>query len=311
MNFFWNKFYHIGAGEYTRDAIVNVTIASLYEIVIKYSLGKLLNHQRLVEFSTTNDWKNEKSSDANEINDADCDDEDDETNVDDDEDDGDADDDNTILMKRQTTNLKKNEPIITDHNRNESIVTPDETIGDAMVAHDIGEQTKVKCTEEQQIKRLRKRKRRRRRRRRRRKSIANQITFAVNKEASFNINAERVRPQSSLAADELQGTTSNSFGSQKHNANMGLRVRRAILWIKVDAINRNGQYKKWTKARRLKANTKKQFTLWVFHIVEPYCKRRSHSRRVMCCKKNMKYYVQSVRCSQSNRFHSNGMPALG
>lgn len=284
MRKFWNKFYYIGTGN-VRDVIVNATIASLYDFFIKYSLGKFLNHQRLVEFSTTNERKNEKSSDANEINEEDCDDEDDETNDDDDEDDGDADDDNTVLMKRQTTNIRKNEPNITDHNRNESIVTTDETIGDAMAAHDIGDQTKLNCTEEQQIKRLRKRKRRRRRRRRRRKSIANQITFAVNKKAPFDINAERVRPQPSLDADESQGTTSNSFASQKHNANMGLRVRRAILWIKVDAINRNGQYKKWSKTRRLNhsANTKKQFTLWVFHIVEPYCKSRSHSRRVMCC----------------------------
>lgn len=235
-----------------------------------------MNHQRLVEFSTSNDRKHEKSSDTNEINDEDCDDDDIETN--DDEDDEDNDSDANMMMKRQNTNIKPNEPIIV---RNETIIVSQEK---PIIPHDIDDQTNVKFTEEQQIKRLRKRKRRRRRRRR--KSVTNQITFAVNKDASVNINAEKVMPQSFSNTDEsVLHTATNSFASKKHNANMGLRVRRAILWIKVDAINQNGQYKKWTTARRLNysTNTKRQFTLWVFHIVEPVCKSKSNSRRVMCC----------------------------
>lgn len=197
----------------------------------------------------------------------------------------DDEDDNTIQMKRQITTIKLNDAVVTNIKRIESIATlANNETQDAITASDDGERTKMKCTEEQRIKRQRKRKRRRRRRRRKRKSIAHQITFAVSKDASFNINAERVMPESSSDADESQRITSNSFASRKLNANMGLRVRRAILWIKVDTINGNGQYKKWTTARRLNhsANPKSQFTLWVFHIVEPYCKSRSHSRRVMC-----------------------------
>lgn len=216
-----------------------------------------MNHQHLVEFSTSNDRHNGKSSDANEMNDEKCEDTDD-----DDDENIDNDDDNN----QQSNNLNE--------------------AADQRQIHNVGEQTKVKCTEEQQIKRLRKRKRRRRRPHRRRKSITNQLTFAVNnKDAPFNFNVERVMSKASDANESPQHTTSNSFASQKHNTNMGLRVRRAILWIKVDAINRNGQYKKWTANRRLNhsANTKRQFTLWVFHIVEPYCKSKTNSRRVMCC----------------------------
>lgn len=249
-------------------------------------IGKLLNHQHLVEFSTTNDGKNEKSSYARESNDEDCDDEDgNDENGDDGGDGDDSDEDesnNMVLMEKQINNLVRNEPI----NKSGTITTSHVNIQGASISSDTVEQMNVKYTDEQQIKRLRKRKRRRRRRRRRRKSTSNQITFAVDKDAPLNINAEQVRPQSlSSDANETPHTTSNSFASQKHNSNMGLRVRRAILWIKVDAIDRNGQYKEWTTARRLNhsANTKKQFTLWVFHMVEPYCKSKSKPRRVMCC----------------------------
>lgn len=236
----------------------------------------------MVEFSTTSDRRSGRSSDASDIHEVDCDDEDGEA-IDDDENDDD-DGENMVLAKRQTTNIQTNEQITTEDDSIESIITHGSGVPDAMVPSDIGDRHKLNCTEEQQIKRLRKRKRRRRRRRRRRKSIPNHITFAINKEASFDINAERAMPESSSDAVESLRATSHSFTSQKHNANMGLRVRRAILWIKVDAINRNGQQKKWTTARRLKhpANTKWQFTLWVFHIVEPHCKSKGSLRRVMC-----------------------------
>lgn len=244
------------------------------------------------------------------MNEVDCDDEDNEA-IDDDENDNDDDDDseNMVLTKRQTANVQTNELITPEDDSTESIIAHGASVPDAMVPSDIGERHKLNYTEEQQIKRLRKRKRRRRRRRRRRKSSPNHITFAINKEASFNINAERAMPESSSDAVESQRATSHSFTSQKHNANMGLRVRRAILWIKVDAINRNGQQKKWTTARRLNhpANTKWQFTLWVFHIVEPHCKSKGSLRRVMCRfgfylkKKKYNKYLENVIfiCNQS------------
>lgn len=61
------------------------------------------------------------------------------------------------------------------------------------------------------------------------------------------------------------------------NGNMDVRVRRAFLWIKVDAIDTNKSNGKKTKSlnkhkaklNRERNQMRKHFRLWVFHIVEP------------------------------------------
>lgn len=251
--------------------------------LIHFFKGKLLNHQRLIEFSTTNDGRtNEQSTNVDEA----CRDEDDVDDVsqddgefdDDDDDDDDNNESNRIVMKRSGF---IDENANNDEAKSNNITQ--EGIENSMRSIDIDEQSEVNLTDEQQINRLRKRTRRRRRRRRRRKNAGNQVTATKSKYELFNINAEQINPQSSSPAPASKPSrlTSESFASQEHNANSGLRVRRAILWIKVDAINRQGQNEEWTTAHRPhSANTRRQFTLWVFHIAQPFCKSKRKTRRV-------------------------------
>lgn len=241
----------------------------------KFFLGKLLNHQRLIEFSTTNDGRtNEQSINVDEAcrDGDDVDDVSQDDNEFDDDDDDDNNESNRIVMKRSE---------FIDANKDEakSNNITQEGIENSMRSIDIDEQLQVNLTDEQQINRLRKRTRRRRRRRRRRKNAGNQVTATKSKIELFNINAEQINPQSSspASASKPSRLTSESFASQEHNANSGVRVRRAILWIKVDAINRQGQNE---AHRPHSANSRRQFTLWVFHIAQPFCKSKRKTRRV-------------------------------
>lgn len=114
--------------------------------------------------------------------------------------------------------------------------------------------------------------------------------------ARRNLNAEQM-PMDSVSAE---------FNGKSSKIHMNTDVKRAILWIKVDAIKPN-KSTRTERARRREShhhhhshrqsepepqpqqrrkNHKKQlpkrneFTLWVFRIAEPYCKRKNLSKSV-------------------------------
>lgn len=63
------------------------------------------------------------------------------------------------------------------------------------------------------------------------------------------------------------------------NIHLNTNVRKAILWIKIDA-NKLKVNQSTNQRRRKQSVKRKSFTLWVFQIAEPYCKRKNVTKSV-------------------------------
>lgn len=139
--------------------------------------------------------------------------------------------------------------------------------------------------------RIRKRRRRRRRRRRRKAINTSQVdNINVTTTNYPSINTDTIKtienlstpaPEPIVSNDVVNATKRSVKQDNLINTNTDLRVRRAILWIKVKKVNKMNDFDaKTPKIHRTKQTNKQSsknthrnhFRLWVFRVVKPMCK---------------------------------------